>query len=102
MDERMLIHPGEVLKEDFMAPLGLSASRLAAAIDVPTNRITEIINGTRRVTGETALLLGHVCGTTPDFWLNLQTQYDLDRAKGLISEASLRRADQFRQELVHA
>ena len=80
MDPRLLIHPGEVLKEEFLVPLGLSSNRLAKAIGVPTNRITEIVNGTRGITGETAVLLGHAFGTTPEFWLNLQSRYELDVA----------------------
>ena len=80
MDPRLLIHPGEILKEEFLVPFGLSANRLAKAIGVPTNRITEIVNGTRGITGETAVLLGHALGTTPEFWLNLQSRYELDVA----------------------
>ena len=80
MDPRLLIHPGEILKEEFLVPFGLSSNRLAKAIGVPTNRITEIVNGTRGITGETAVLLGHAFGTTPEFWLNLQSRYELDVA----------------------
>jgi addiction module HigA family antidote len=99
MDVDLLIHPGEVLAEEFMKPYGLSANRLAKALDVPTNRITAIINGTRGITGETALLLAHTFGTTPEFWLNLQSRYELDVAKGRISMATIERADSFRNEL---
>lgn len=67
LEARLLIHPGEILKEEFLVPFGLSANRLAKAIGVPTNRITEIVNGTRGITGETAVLLGHAFGTTPGF-----------------------------------
>jgi len=75
------IHPGEVLKEEFMKPLGLSANALARAIRVPANRISAIVNAERRVTADTALRLAKALGTTPDFWLNLQKQYDLDCAR---------------------
>ena len=74
VDPNLLIHPGEILKQEFLIPYNLSANRLAKAIGVPTNRITEIVNGTRSVTGETAVLLGHAFGTTPEFWLNLQSR----------------------------
>jgi addiction module HigA family antidote len=75
------IHPGEVLKEEFMKPVGLSANALARAIRVPANRISAIVNAERGVTADTALRLAKALGTTPDFWLNLQKQYDLDCAR---------------------
>ena len=64
-------HPGEILREEFLLPLGISAYRLARDIGVPVNRITAILNGLRGISGETALLLGKVFGTTPAFWMNL-------------------------------
>ena len=70
------IHPGETLREDLDA-LGMSAAELARQIKVPVNRITEILNGRRAVTGDTALRLGHFFGTTGEFWLNLQKLYEL-------------------------
>jgi len=75
------VHPGEVLKEEFMAPLELSANKLARALRVPSNRISAIVNGERGVSADTALRLAKAFGTTPDFWLNLQKQYDLDCAR---------------------
>jgi addiction module HigA family antidote len=75
------VHPGEVLKEEFLKPLGLSANALARAIRVPGNRISAIVNAERGVTADTALRLAKALGTTPDFWLNLQKQYDLDCAR---------------------
>jgi addiction module HigA family antidote len=75
------VHPGEVLKEEFMVPLGLSANALAGVLRVPPNRISAIVNADRSVTADTALRLAKALGTTPDFWLNLQKQYDLDRAR---------------------
>ncbi len=99
MDPRLLIHPGEILKEEFLVPFGLSANRLAKAIGVPTNRITEIVNGTRGITGETAVLLGHAFGTTPEFWLNLQSRYELDLANTRVPRDAIRRADAFNREL---
>ena len=70
------IHPGEHIAEELQA-LGMSAAELARRLSVPTNRITAIINGQRGITGDTALRLAHFFGTTPEFWLNLQTLYDL-------------------------
>ena len=75
------IHPGEVLSQDFMEPMGLSANRLAKHIKVPPNRITTVINGQRSVTGDTALRLSRAFGTSPDFWINLQSHFDLECAK---------------------
>lgn len=73
---QIAIHPGEHLAEE-LAALEMSAAELARKIAVPTNRITQILNGTRAVTGDTALRLGHFFGMSPQFWLNLQSIYDL-------------------------
>lgn len=70
------IHPGEHLAEE-LKTLDMSAAELARKIAVPTNRVTQILNGTRSITGDTALRLGHFFGTTPQFWLNLQSLYDV-------------------------
>jgi addiction module HigA family antidote len=72
------IHPGEILLEDYMKPFGLSAHRLAMDLHVPATRITEIIHGRRAITADTAVRLGRYFKTTPRFWLNLQTAYDLE------------------------
>lgn len=77
---RIPVHPGEVLAEDLTA-LHLSAAQLARQLKVPTNRITEILNGQRAITGDTALRLAHFFGTSAQFWLNLQTLYDLRLAE---------------------
>ncbi|MCF3498497.1 addiction module antidote protein, HigA family [Stenotrophomonas maltophilia] len=71
------IHPGEILSEEFLVPLGMSARALAAEINVTPARVSEIIAGRRGITADTALRLGRYFGTTPQLWLNLQTQYDL-------------------------
>lgn len=78
---RLRAHPGEVLREEFLIPLGLSARALAKMLDVPPNRLTEIMRGTRDVTADTALRLGRYFGTDPRFWMNLQTAYDLSKAE---------------------
>jgi antitoxin HigA-1 len=75
------VHPGEILKEEFMRPLGLSANGLARAVRVPPNRISAIVNGERSLTADTALRLAKAFGTTPEFWLNLQKQYELECAR---------------------
>jgi addiction module HigA family antidote len=70
------IHPGEHLAEE-LKELGMSAAELARQLDVPTNRVTEILNGRRAITGDTALRLAHFFGTTAEFWLNLQSLFEL-------------------------
>jgi len=71
------IHPGEVLREEFLVPLGMSAHALAMELKVPAPRINDIVRERRSVTPDTALRLARYFGTTPQFWLNLQTSYDL-------------------------
>lgn len=72
------VHPGEVLLEEFLSPMGLSQYRLAKDISVPPRRINEIVHGERSVSADTALRLARYFGTSPKFWLNLQSQFDLD------------------------
>jgi addiction module HigA family antidote len=74
------IHPGEHLAEE-LKTLDMSAAELARKIDVPTNRVTQILNGQRSITGDTALRLAHFFGTSPEFWLNLQSIYELRLAQ---------------------
>jgi addiction module HigA family antidote len=76
----LAIHPGEHLAEE-LKELGMSAAELARKLDVPTNRITGILNGQRAVTGDTALRLAHFFGTSAEFWLNLQSYYELRLAE---------------------
>ena len=75
------IHPGEVLAEEFMAPRQLTANALALALRVPANRISDIVRKKRGITAETALRLGRYFDTAPAFWINLQSNYDLEVAK---------------------
>ncbi len=75
------VHPGEILLEDFMKPMKLSMNKLALGLRVPTTRIAKIVHARRGVTPDTALRLARYFNTTPKFWVNLQTRYDLDRAK---------------------
>jgi addiction module HigA family antidote len=75
------IHPGEQLREEFLKPLGLTAYRVAQDIDVPVSRIQAIIDEKRSITGDTALRLARYFGTTAEFWLNLQRDFDLETAE---------------------
>lgn len=83
MSTRIRTHPGEVLREEFMHPLALSANALAKALHVPTNRITAIIDprAPRSITPDTAIRLSRYFGTTAEFWLNLQMAHDLSKAQ---------------------
>lgn len=83
---RVAIPPGEHLAEELGA-LNMSAAELARQLSVPTNRVTGILNGQRTITGDTALRLGHFFGTSPEFWLNLQSLYDLRLAEGKMGKA---------------
>lgn len=82
------VHPGEILREDFMRPLGLSVNKLALELHVPATRIGEIVHERRRITAETALRLARFFNTNAEFWLNLQNFYDLEqtRRSGKVSD----------------
>ena len=80
------IHPGEILLEEFLKPMGLSQNQLANDIGVPPRRINEIVHGKRRVTADTALRLAHYFKMSPQFWLGLQMDYDLDIAEDKLSK----------------
>jgi len=95
------IHPGEHLAEELEA-LDMSAAELARKINVPTNRITQILNGTRAITGDTALRLAHFFGTSAQFWLNLQSLHDLRLAQEKVGKSIKTLPRLKRRELVHA
>jgi len=80
------IHPGEVLLEEFLVPIGLSQNRLALSIGVSPRRINEIVLGKRRISAETALRLARYFGNSPQFWLGLQSDYDLDVAADVLGD----------------
>jgi len=80
------IHPGEVLMEDFIEGFGITQNKLAVSIGVPPRRINEIVHGKRGITADTALRLARYFGTTAEFWLNLQSHYELDRAEDLAGD----------------
>lgn len=75
------IHPGEVLLEEFLKPSAISQNRLSRDIDIPVSRVSEIVKGTRAITADTALRLGAYFGTTAEMWMQLQTDFDLRRAR---------------------
>jgi addiction module HigA family antidote len=95
------IHPGEHLAEELEA-LGMSAAALARKLDVPTNRVTQILNGTRAITGDTALRLAHFFGTSAELWLNLQSLYELRLAQKKSGKSILALPRLERRDLIRA
>ena len=89
---RIPTHPGEILIEEFLSPLGITQVQLAAHIGVPVQRVNEIVRGKRGITPETAWLLGQALGTTPQFWVNLQSNHELAIAKPRKRVGRLKRA----------
>lgn len=81
MEKLNNIHPGEILLEEFLIPMGISAYRLSKDIDIPQTRISQIIKGNRRITADTALRLSSYFGNSSKFWLGLQDDYDIEKAK---------------------
>jgi antitoxin HigA-1 len=75
------VHPGETLREDFLKPLGLTAHRVAMELRVPVTRVNDIVRGRRAITADTALRLARYFATTPQFWMNLQTNYEIELAQ---------------------
>lgn len=98
---RIAIHPGQHLAEE-LETLDMSAAELARKISVPTNRVTQILNGTRAITGDTALRLGHFFGTSAQFWLNLQSLYELRLAEEKTGKSIKGLPTLKRREPVHA
>ncbi len=89
------VHPGEVLLEEFLKPMHLSQNRVAQAMRVPARRINEIVLGKRSVTADTALRLARYFGTSPQFWLGLQADYDLDIAADLLGDRLQREVETY-------
>lgn len=79
------IHPGEILKQDFLGPLGITQYRLAKSVGVSQRRIGQIVQGRRAISADTALRLALALGTSPQFWMNLQSRYELDLASDALS-----------------
>jgi antitoxin HigA-1 len=90
--KRIPSHPGEILLQEFLTPLGVSQKQLAEHIGVPLQRVNEIVRGRRGVSSETAWLFAEALGTTPEFWMNLQAQHDLARSRPKRSIRRLRRS----------
>ena len=87
MDDKLEnIHPGEVLQEDFLIPMGISAYRLSKELHIPQTRISQIIKGNRRITADTALRLSAFFGTSPQFWLGLQDDYDIEEEENRLRQ----------------
>ena len=84
------IHPGEILQEEFLDPLGMSAHQLAIPLRVPATRVSDILKGKRGITADTALRLSRYFGTTSRFWMNLQTAYELEAAEDDVGNTILR------------
>jgi addiction module HigA family antidote len=84
--KRLRIHPGEILSEEFLKPLGLSMNQLALALRVPGNRINAIVAGQRGISTDTALRLGRYFGTSAQFWINMQARYDLESTKDKLAD----------------
>ncbi|RLP76393.1 addiction module antidote protein, HigA family [Mycetocola tolaasinivorans] len=80
------VHPGEILLDEFIVPLGITQNRLVVAVGVPARRINEIVHGKRRITADTALRLGRYLGNSAQFWINLQTHYDLELERDALAE----------------
>ena len=84
------VHPGEILREDLLKPLRISINRLGRDLRVPVTRVSEIVNGRRGITADTALRLARYFGTTPEFWMSLQAAYDLDAVQRASAERIVR------------
>jgi len=87
--DRIPTHPGEILLEEFLRPLGVPQVKFAKHLDIPTQRVNEIATGKRGVTPETAILFGAALKTSPEFWMNLQAAYDLARARAKITSTPI-------------
>jgi len=90
------VHPGEILLEEFLKPMGISQNRLSLDIRVPPRRINEIVHGKRRITADTALRLAHYFGMSAEFWLGLQMDYDLDTEEDRLGERLQEEVRQYR------
>jgi antitoxin HigA-1 len=99
MEKLSNIHPGEVLLEEFLIPLNISAYKLSKAINIPQTRISEIINGRRRITADTALRLSNYFGNSAKFWLGLQDDYDLE-AEFTLKEEELKEIKRFKENVL--
>ncbi len=95
MKKNTPIHPGEILREEFIKPMGLSQYRLAKSINVPPRRINEIVHEKRAITADTALRLGRFFGISAEFWVSLQARYDLDREKTRLGKRLAREVEPY-------
>lgn len=95
MKKNALIHPGKILREEFIEPMGISQYRLAKSINVPPRRINEIVHQKRAITADTALRLGRFFGMSAEFWIKLQAHYDLEREKTKLGKKLVREVKPF-------
>jgi addiction module HigA family antidote len=101
-DKMRPVHPGEILREDVLAPLGMSARQFASALGVPANRVSQILASERAVTADTALRLGRLLGSKPEFWLRLQARYDLKTQQGVAGAEIAREVKPFSRKMLVA
>ncbi len=90
MEQLKNIHPGEILKEEFLVPMGISAYKLAKDLDIPQTRVSQILKGNRRITADTALRLSSYFGNSAKFWLGLQDDYDIEAEKAANNDVFMR------------
>ena len=88
--KRVTTHPGKILNEEFLKPMGITQHALSIALRVPPNRVTAIVHGERAITADTALRLARYFGTSPEFWINLQSMHDLTKAREVLGPAIAR------------
>jgi addiction module HigA family antidote len=100
--DRITPHPGAILREDFLAPMGISANRLALQTRMPSTRVGEILHERRAVSPDTALRLARYFGTSPEFWLNLQSAHDLSKARAQSEASIFREIDPLKAEPANA
>ncbi len=98
---RVTTHPGEILREDFLLPMGITANQLAIRTKMPSTRVGEVLHGRRSISPDTALRLGRFFGTSPEFWINLQAAHDLSKVR-LELDRSLREIEPFQFEAATA
>lgn len=101
-NSRITTHPGTILEEEFLHPLGLTQAKLARSLDIPLNRVNELVRGKRGVTPQSALLLARYFGNSPEFWMNLQTAHDLSRARQATRKKPSRPSSQSKPRRAHS
>ncbi len=101
-NSRTATHPGTILEEEFLRPMGLSQAKLARSLRIPLNRVNEMVRGKRGITPQSALLLAAYFGNSPEFWMNLQTAHDLTQARAEMRKRPVRPVSKSRARNLHA